>query len=110
MGKTGKYLIDFFKENYNIDIHYLEETKTLPGHGPKGGRIDQIFDVYLDSIDNFDDIKQKIGAEYAKDIVRMGNHRLYKERIFLSYFKRIETELLKQGEITEKDVYQGILK
>ncbi|HLR63310.1 MAG TPA: hypothetical protein VK097_12835 [Lentibacillus sp.] len=110
LGKTGKYLIDFFKENHDIDIQYCEETKTLPGYGPEGGRIDQIFNVYLNSIDNFDNIKQKIGAQYARDIVRMGDHRLYKERIYVSYFKRLETELLKAGEITEIDVYQGVFE
>ncbi|RYG72944.1 hypothetical protein EU245_08355 [Lentibacillus lipolyticus] len=109
LGQTGKYVVDFFKENYDIHIQYLEETKTLPGYGPKGGRVDQLFNVYLDSIDKFEAIKQKIGAQYAKDIVRMGHHRLYKERIYLSYFQRIEKELLKAGEITEKDVYQGTL-
>ncbi|TFJ94345.1 hypothetical protein [Lentibacillus salicampi] len=109
LGKTGKYLIDFFKENYDVNIQYLEETKTLSGYGQKGSRIDQIFNVYLDSIDNFDNIKQKIGAQYAKDIVRTGDHRLYKERIYLSYFKRLESELLKAGVITEKDVYKSIM-
>src|SRR5699024_9787676 len=110
LGESGKYLVRYFKENYDVRIEYLEQAKTLPSHGENGGRIDQIFNVYLDSIENFKKIKDKIGAEYAKDIVRAGNHRLYNERIYLSYFKRFEDELLKAGEISEEDVYQGIMK
>jgi len=110
LGESGKYLVRYFKENYDINIEYLGQAKTLPNRGVKGGRIDQIFNVYLDSIDHFKKIKEKIGAEYAKDIVRAGKHRLYNERIYLSYFQRLENELLKKGEITDEDVYQGVFK
>lgn len=109
-GQNGKYLVDYFKENHDIDIEYLEEVKTLPGYGPKGGRIDQVFNVYSDSTDNFEKIKADIGADYVKEFVRKGQHRLFNERIFYSYFKRAEDELLKSGEICENDRYQTILK
>lgn len=110
LGESGQYLVDFFKENYDINIEYLDQAKTLLGYGSKSGRIDQIFNVYLDSIDKFENIKDEIGVVYAKDVVRTGDHRLYNERIYLSYFKRFEDELLKTGEITEDEVYQSIMK
>lgn len=109
LGQTGKYLINFFKENYDVNIEYLDQAKTLPGHGPKGGRIDQIFNVYLDSKDNFEKVKDDIGVEYAKDIVRAGKHRIYNERIYLSYFKRFQDELLKAGELPDDAVYQSLM-
>lgn len=106
LGKDGKYVVDFFKERYDINIEYLEETKTLPGNGAKGGRIDQIFNVLEDSIDKFAQIKTRIGALYVKEIVQNNEHHIYKERTYLIYFQRSEKELLKAGEISEKDVYQ----
>lgn len=109
LGENGNYLVNYFKDNYNIDIEYLEETKTLPGNGTKGSRIDQIFTVLEDSVEDFEKIKDEFGAVYAKDIVRNGDHRLYNERTFLHYFQRFEKQLLKDGEITEDNVYQSKL-
>lgn len=109
LGENGNYLVNYFKDNYNIDIEYLEEAKTLPGNGEKGSRIDQIFTVLEDSVEDFDKIKDTFGAIYAKDVVRNGDHRLYNERTFLHYFQSFEKQLLKDGELTEADVYQSKL-
>src|SRR5699024_7830006 len=110
LGESGKYLVRYFKENYDVRIEYLEQAKTLPSYGENGGRIDQIFNVYLDSIEKFKKIKDKIGEEYAKDIIHAVNHHLYIKIIKLSYFKRFEEELLKAREISDEEVYKGILK
>lgn len=104
-GENGKFLVNYFKDKYDVDIEYLEETKTLPGNGPEGGRIDQIFNVYNDSIDQFESVKDKIGAFYASEIVRKAKHHLYMESIYFRYFKRAEDELLKAGNISEDVVY-----
>lgn len=109
LGKNGNDLIDYFKQNYDIDIEYLEQTKTLSGKGAKGSRIDQIFNVKGDSITAFANIKSEIGALYAKEVVQHKEHRKYKERIYLRYFKQIENELLKSGELSKEDVYQTLI-
>lgn len=106
LGENGNYMVNFFKEKYDINIEYLEETKTLPGRGAKGSRIDQIFNVQEDSLDAFASIKSDIGAYYAKEVVQNGDHRIYIERIYKLYFQRSEKELLKAGDISEADVYQ----
>lgn len=108
LGKNGNDLVHYFKQNYDIDIEYLEQTKTLAGGGTMGSRIDQIFNVKEDSLANFDNIKEEIGALYAKEIVQQKEHRNYKERIYLRYFKQMENELLKSGELTNEDVYQTL--
>ncbi|GAA0441020.1 hypothetical protein GCM10008983_17650 [Lentibacillus halophilus] len=108
LGKSGKDLVNYFKGNYDININYLEAAKTLPGTASKKGRIDQIFSVQKDSIDTFDQIKSGIGALYAKEIVRNKAHYIYNERVFLSYFKRLEDELIKAGELSKDDAYQTL--
>lgn len=110
LGKSGNDLVNYFKETYDINIEYLEQTKTSVGYGPKSSRIDQIFNVQEDSIDKFSQIKVSIGAEYARDIVKNNEHHMYKERIFLKYFQRSENELLKTGELAKKDAYKLIGK
>ncbi|HLQ95823.1 MAG TPA: hypothetical protein VK108_05515 [Pseudogracilibacillus sp.] len=109
LGENGDYIVRYFKDQFNIDVEYLEETRTLPGNGQKGNRIDQIITVLEESVDEFDKIKDKLGAVYAKDVVRNGDHRLYKERTYLHYFQRLEKQLLKDGEISEDFVYQSKL-
>lgn len=108
LGKNGKYLVNFFKEKYAINIDYLKEAKTLPGRRKEGTRIDQIFNVKDDSKDKFAEIKSRIGALYATEIVQKGEHHLYNERTYYSYFKRTEDDLLKAGDISKEDVYQTI--
>src|SRR5699024_7310674 len=76
LGKNGEYLERFFKDNYDINVEYLVEAKTVPGKGHMHNRIDQIFTVQEDSVEKFAKIKNEMNAEYAKDIVRQGNHRL----------------------------------
>src|SRR5690625_6481520 len=110
LGKNGNDLVNYFKETYDINIEYLEQTKTSVDYGAKGGRIDQIFNVKEDSIDKFAQIKTSIGAEYVTDIVKNNEHHMYKERIFLMYFQRAENDLLRAGEITERNKYQLIGK
>ena len=109
LGKNGEYLEQYFKDNYDINVEYLVEAKTVPGKGHMHNRIDQIFTVQEDSVERFAKIKNEINAEYAKDIVRLGNHRLYNEHIYIRYFKRIEDKLKKSGEITENNLYQSKL-
>jgi len=105
LGKNGKYVEDYFKDNFQIDVKFLEETRTIPGHGLKSGRMDQIFDLHVDSVGAFDKIKGKIKAEYAKDIVKKGDHKVYNESVYLRYFQRAERQLLASGEITEAEKY-----
>src|SRR5699024_7456582 len=105
LGKNGKYLEDYFKDNFQVDVKFLEETKTIPGYGKKSGRIDQIFDLHIDSMDNFEHAREKLNAQYAKDIIRKGEHKIYSESVYLRYFQRAERELLKAGEITEAERY-----
>lgn len=109
LGKNGNYLVAFFKEKYDINIEYLEETKTVTGRGPKSNKIHQIFNVYNDSLDRFKEIKEKIGAEFAEDVVRRKEHHLYNERIYLNYFKRFESKLMKEGVLTKEDQYKSKL-
>src|SRR5699024_5925097 len=87
LGKNGDYLVNHFKDKYDINIEYLEQTSTKSGKGPKSSRIDQIFNVKNDSLDKFKQIKDKIGALYVTEIVKNNEHHLYKERIYLKYFK-----------------------
>src|SRR5699024_9380727 len=108
LGKNGNDLVNHFKHNYDINMEYMEQAKTLPLNGMKGGRDDQIFNIKEDSIANIDRIKSEIGVLYAKEIVQQKEHRRYKERIYLRYFKQIENELLKSGELAEEDTYQTI--
>ena len=108
LGKNGDYLVNHFKENYDINIEYLEQTKTKSGKGAKRSRIDQIFNVKNESIDKFEQIKEKIGALYVTEIVKRNEHHLYKERIYLFYFKSAETKLLKSGELPKENVYQSV--
>jgi|SRR5690625_1918077 len=107
-GENGKYLERFFINNYDIVVEYLEEVKTVPGQGKENSRIDQLFTVKEESVDKFTEVKDKIGAQYAIDIVRNGDHRLYNERTFLRYFKRFETQLLRAKEMPEENKYQSI--
>src|SRR5699024_10358525 len=72
LGESGKYLVRYFKENYDVRIEYLEQAKTLPSYGENGGRIDQIFNVFLERIEKFKKIKNKIWTEYEKITVRAG--------------------------------------
>src|SRR5690625_5584964 len=83
LGKNGDYLVNHFKDKYDINIDYLEQTSTKSGKGPKSSRIDQIFNVKNDSIDKFEQIKDNIGALYVTEIVKNNEHHLYKERIYL---------------------------
>ena len=69
LGKSGDYLVNYFKEKHGIDIEYLTHTKTLPADGPKGSRVDQIFNVDKQSLDKFAEIKAQFGALYATEII-----------------------------------------
>lgn len=106
LGKSGDYLVTLFKDNYNIDIDYLTQTKTLPVEGQTGGRVDQIIDVQKDSLDKFAEIKQKINALYVTEIVESNQQHLYNERVYLRYIQRTERALLKEGKIAKEDTYQ----
>jgi len=77
-------------------LNIFEEAKTVPGKDEEHSRIDQIFNVQEESRVEFSRMKDKIGAEYAKDIVRLGNYRLclYNERTFL-----------RCGEVSEENIY-----
>lgn len=108
LGKNGDYLVNHFKDKYDINIEYLEQTKTKSGSGSKGSRIDQIFNVKNESMDKFKQIKEKIGALYVTEIVKNNEHHLYKERIYLYYLKSAETKMVKSGEISKEDVYQSV--
>lgn len=108
LGKNGNDVVRYFKQNYGINIEYLEQAKTVPINGVKGGRVDQIFNVKEDSIADFANIKSEIGVLYAKEIVQNKKHRQYKERIYLRYFKEFEDKLLKSGELSKKDAYQTL--
>src|SRR5699024_7267570 len=67
LGKNGEYLERFFKDNYDINVEYLVEAKTVPGKGHMHNRIDQIFTVQEDSVEKFAKIKNEMNAEYAKE-------------------------------------------
>lgn len=108
LGEDGDYVVNFFKKKYDINIEYLDQTKTSTKKGAKAGRIDQIFNVQNDSIEKFAQIKDKIGALYAKEIVQNNEHHDYKERIYLKYFQRTENDLLKAGDISKEDVYKRL--
>lgn len=106
LGKSGDYLVNYFKDKHGIEIEYLTQTKTLPANGPKGSRVDQIFNVDKQSLDKFAAIKTQIGALYATEIVENNDQHLYNERVYLKYFQTTERELLKLGKISKEDVYQ----
>lgn len=106
LGKSGDYLVKYFKEKHGVDIEYLTQTKTLPADGPKGSRVDQIFNVEKHSLDKFADIRAQIGALYATEIIENNDQHLYNERVYLKFFQTTENELLKLGKISKEDVYQ----
>src|SRR5699024_1853511 len=109
LGKNGGYLERFVKDNYDINVDYLVEAKTVPGKGHMHNIIDQIITVKEDIVNKFANIKNEMNAEYEKDNVQQDNHRMYNEHINKVYFKRIENKLKKSGEITEKNLYQSKL-
>src|SRR5699024_4814174 len=110
LGKNGDYLVNHFKDKYDINIEYLEQTSTKSGKGPKSSRIDQIFNVKNDSLDKFKQIKDKIDALYITEIVKNNEHNLYKERIYLTYFKSAEKKLVKSGELSKENIYQSVFE
>src|SRR5699024_7124740 len=106
-------MVSFIQEDYvrcvlpdlalliDKNIEYLEQTSTKTGKGQKSSRIDKIFNVKNDSLDKFKQIKDKIGALYVTEIVKNNEHHLYKERIYLTYFKSAEKKLVKSGELSK---------
>src|SRR5690625_5076595 len=110
LGKKGDYLVNHFKDKYDINIEYLVQTSTKSGKGPKSSRIDQIFNVKNDGLDKFKQIKDKIGALYVTEIVKNNEHHLYKERIYLTYFKSAEKKLVKSGELSKENIYQSVFE
>src|SRR5699024_824411 len=110
LGKNGEYLERFFKDNYDINVEYLVEAKTVRGKGHMHNRIDQIFTVQEDSVEKFAKINNEMNAEYAKYIVRKGNNRLYNKHIYIKYFKRIEDMLNMLDEIKIKNLYKSKLR
>lgn len=107
LGKKGDFLEKFFNIKYDIAIKYLEQTKTLPGNGPKGGIIVQIFDVEKDSKEKLEEIKAKEGILYIEEIIRNNEQHIYKEDIYLKYLKSTENELIKLGKIPKENIYQS---
>lgn len=107
LGKKGDFLEKYFKIKYDIAIEHLEQTKTLPGNGPKGGRMDQIFNVKKASKDKFKRIKEKENILYAEEIIRRNEQHIYNERIYLRYLKNYENKLIKSGEISKDNMYQS---
>src|SRR5699024_1219648 len=87
LGKNGDYLVNHFKDKYDINIEYLEQTSTKSGKGPNSRRIDKIFNVKNDSLQKFKQIKDKMRDIYVTEIVKNDEHHLYTERIYLTYFK-----------------------
>src|SRR5699024_3040674 len=124
LGKNGDYLVNHFKDKYDINIEYLEQTSTKSGKGPKSSRIDQIFNVKNyrldkynqnnniknDSIEKYKKIKDKKSALYVTEIVKNNEHHIYKERIYLTYFKSAEKKLVKSGELSKENIYQSVFE
>src|SRR5699024_10482713 len=110
LGKNGDYLVNHFKDKYDINIEYLEQTSTKSGKGPKSSRIDQIFNVKNESLEKFKQIKEKRGALYVTEIVKNNEQHLYKERIYLTYFKSAEKILVKAGELSIETMYQSVFE
>ncbi|WP_373894304.1 hypothetical protein [Virgibacillus sp. CBA3643] len=108
LGKNGDDLVDYFEQNYGVHVEYLEQVKTFSVRGMKGGRVDQIFNVKEDSVADFANIKSGIGALYAKEIVQRKEHYKYIERVYLRYFKQLENEVVKEGDLSKEDVYQTL--
>src|SRR5699024_11742076 len=73
-------------------------------------RIDQIFKVKNDRLDKLKQIKDKIGALYVTEIIKNNEHHLYKERIYLTYFKSAEKKLVKSGELSKENIYQSVFE
>src|SRR5699024_12484276 len=109
-GKNGDYLVKHFKDKYDINIENLEQTSTKSDKGPKSNRIDQIFNIKNDSLDKFKQIKDKIGTLYVTEIVKNNAHHLYKERIYLTYFKSAEKKLVNSGELSKENIYQSVFE
>ena len=107
LGKKGDFLEKYFKVKYNITIEHLEQAKTLPGNGPKGGVIVQIFNVEKESIEKLEEIKSKEGILYDEEIVRNNEQHIYNERIYLKYLKNTENKLIQLGEVSKENIYQS---
>src|SRR5690625_278170 len=110
LGKNGDYLVNHIKDKYDINIAYLEQTRTTPGKGPKSSQIDPIFNFKNDCLDKFKQIKDTICALYVTEIVKNNEHHLYKERIYLTYFKSAEKKLVKSGELSKENIYQSVFE
>src|SRR5699024_4127940 len=106
LGKSGDYIVKLFKDKYDIDIDYLNQTKTLHVEGAFGSRIDQIIDVQKDSLEKYAEIKSSINAFYVTEIVESNQQHVYNERVYLRYIQRTERALLKEGKIAKEDTYQ----
>src|SRR5699024_8689127 len=83
LGKSGDYLVKYFKDKHSIDIEYFTKTKTLTADGTKSSRIDQIINVKKHSLEKFADIRAQIGALYATEIIENNDQHLYNERVYL---------------------------
>src|SRR5699024_2530783 len=104
--ESGDYIVKLRKDKYDIDIDYLSQTKTLPGEGAIGSRVDQIIDVQRDRFEKIAEIIRSINTLYVTEIVESNQQHIYNERVYLRYIQRTEKALLKEGKIAKEDTYQ----
>ena len=81
---------EFFKNDFNTRIQFLEEIKTLPDteNGrpvpDTGGRNDIFFAIHDEDISNFSIPRFQIGVRWIEDVLASCNYRsrIYPERVF----------------------------
>lgn len=80
---------NFFKDNFDVDIKYLEEVKTNASieRNEKGGRNDIFFAVADKDIEKFAiTARLQIGARWLEDVVKYNdNAYLYNQDILDKY-------------------------
>jgi hypothetical protein len=81
-------LVDFFKDEMNVRIKFMEEVKTLPGDGGEGGRNDIFFYVHDDDIEKFAIPRLKMGIRWWEDVLNNQRERIYPKEIYEKYPKK----------------------
>ena len=88
MPKGGaKELVEFFKNEMGVDVHFETQVKTLPDETGEGGRNDLFFYIADDDISKFAIPRMSMGIRWWEDVLGNGNGKLYPNEILEKYPK-----------------------
>ena len=86
----AKELVEFFKNEMGVNIHFETEVKTLPDTPEcteTGGRSDLFFYIADDDISKFAVPRLQMGIRWWEDVLGNGNGKLYPSEILEKYPK-----------------------